>query len=134
MSEQLIVVRSMEDWAEQMVCEIGEGQKMSSAAVTYKYTGALVGESKVGYALLYMTPSKALFSGYETVTIHTGELKGTLVLRHDGVFENGFAQIQAQVVSEAGAGAFAGLAGPVRIEADQQDPTKSSLVLNLHSA
>ncbi|GAB2890525.1 hypothetical protein GCM10027093_26960 [Paraburkholderia jirisanensis] len=134
MSEQVIAVRSMLDWAEQTLTEFNDAMKAANATVTYRYEGGLEGKSTVGYSLLYLSAAKALFAGYEVVSIEGGALQGTLVLRHDGVFENGVAQINAQLVAAASTGSVAAAAVAVRIEADQQDPMKSRLIIELTGA
>lgn len=128
-NEQMTALRVMQDWAEETVCELGDGQKTGKASVNYVYSGAMSGTSSVNYALFYLTPGKALFTGYETIVSHEPGLAGTLVLRHEGVFENGAAQIDARIVVEAGSGSFTGLRGKVRIEADMNDPMKSAVIV-----
>lgn len=134
MNEQISAVRTMQNWTEETVRELGDGQKTGKATVSYAYTGALAGASTVDYALFYLDPGKALFTGYETVVVAAGGLAGNLVLRHEGVFENGAASIAASIVAGAGSGSFAGLGGTVRIDADPGDPMKSSVVITRDAA
>ncbi|VWD01534.1 hypothetical protein BLA18109_04605 [Burkholderia lata] len=134
MNEQLVVVRTMQDWAEQTLSEFDGGRKMTHASVTYRYEGGFDAESNVTYSLVYLTPSTALFSGFEAITVASGGLQGELVLRHDGVFENGVATIEVSVVAGACAGAFSGLDAAVRIEADAGNPMKSTLMIDMRRA
>ncbi|MDR6502209.1 hypothetical protein J2785_005389 [Burkholderia ambifaria] len=134
MNEQLVVVRTMQNWVEQTLAEFDERRKMTRAAVTYQYEGGFDAESSVTYSLVYLTSSTALFSGFEAITVASGGLQGELVLRHDGVFENGVATIEASVVAGACAGAFAGLDAAVRIEADAGNPMKSTLIIDTRRA
>ncbi|NTZ81669.1 DUF3224 domain-containing protein [Burkholderia metallica] len=134
MNEQLVVVRTMQNWVEQTLSEFGDGRKMASAAVTYQYEGGFDAVSNVAYSLVYLTPSTALFSGFETIRVASGGLQGALVLRHDGIFENGVATIEASVVADACSGAFVGLDAVVRIEADTGNPMKSTLIIDTRRA
>lgn len=129
MNEQITAGRTMQDWTEETLRELADGQKTGKACVKYAYSGALSGASTVDYALFYLNPGKALFTGYETIVADGSGLSGNLVLRHEGVFENGAAQIDAHIVTEAGSGAFTGLRGTVRFEADPGDPMKSTVVI-----
>ncbi|WP_208449938.1 DUF3224 domain-containing protein [Burkholderia sp. BCC0419] len=124
----------MLNWVEQTLSEFGDGRKMASAAVTYQYEGGFDAVSNVAYSLVYLTPSTALFSGFETITVASGGLQGALVLRHDGIFENGVATIEAGVVADACSGAFVGLDAVVRIEADTGNPMKSTLIIDTRRA
>ncbi|PAJ79954.1 DUF3224 domain-containing protein [Burkholderia ubonensis] len=134
MNEQLVVVRTMLNWVEQTLSEFGDGRKMASAAVTYQCEGGFDAVSSVTYSLVYLTPSTALFSGFEAITVASGGLQGALILRHDGVFENGVATIEASVVADACSGAFAGLDAAARIEADAGNPMKSTLIIDTRRA
>uniref|UniRef100_UPI003BEF1E72 DUF3224 domain-containing protein n=1 Tax=Burkholderia arboris TaxID=488730 RepID=UPI003BEF1E72 len=125
-----MVIRTMQNWEERTLTEIDERRKIANAIVTYKCEGGIDAESSVTYSLVYLTPASALFSGFEALTVTSGSLQGALVLRHDGVFENGVARIEARVVTEACSGAFAGLDGAARIEADAGDPMKSTLIVD----
>ncbi|MCW5321931.1 DUF3224 family protein [Verminephrobacter aporrectodeae subsp. tuberculatae] len=134
MIERLVVVRTMQNWEERTLTESDERRKMTSAVVTYKCAGGVDAGSSVTYSLVYLTPVTALFVGFETITVASGSLQGALVLRHDGVFENGVARIEARVVTDACSGAFAGLDGAARIEADAGDPMKSTLIIDTRPA
>lgn len=130
MNEQITAGRVMQNWTEETVREMGDGKKSSNAGVEYVYSGEMTGASTVDYTLFYVNPDKALFTGYENIVLTGAGLTGTLVLRHEGVFENGAARIDASIVAEAGSGAFSGLLGTVRIEADPSDPMKSAFILS----
>lgn len=130
MNEQITASRVTKNWTEETVRELGDGKKIGKAGVEYVYSGEMTGASTVDYMLFYVNPDKALFTGYENIVLTGPGLTGTLVLRHEGVFENGAAKIDASIVAEAGSGAFSGLRGTVRIEADLSDPMKSAFILS----
>lgn len=134
MNEQITAGRVMQEWSEETIRELTSEQKTTRAAVKYVYNGALAGASTVEYVLFYLDPNKALFTGFETIAVAGPGLTGTLVLRHDGVFENGAAQIDAHIVTEAGSGSFAGLRGTVQFEADPSDPMSSTVQIAPHAA
>ncbi|GGB95806.1 DUF3224 domain-containing protein [Pseudoduganella buxea] len=124
----------MKSWDETTVQEDGSGRKMTTAVVTYDYAAPLAGSSTVEYAMFYLTPSKAAFVGYEHIDASYGGQSGTVVLRHEGLFDNGSAEIAVQVVADSPTGTFAGASGNGTIAADATDPMKSTLTLEWRRA
>lgn len=134
MAELLQAVRTMKSWDEQTVQEDGSGRKMATAVVTYDYAEPLAGSSTVEYAMLYFSPTKAAFVGYEHVAASYGDRTGSFVLRHEGVFDNGGAEIAVQVVADSATGTFAGISGTGTISPDPADPMKGTLALEWRMA
>lgn len=79
------------DWQEQVEQLLDDGAKLSVATVQQTYTGAIEGSSTVRYQLYYHKNGNAVFHGFETIHVIDNNQPHTLVIKHDGQFENGIA-------------------------------------------
>ncbi|WP_158657771.1 DUF3224 domain-containing protein [Agarilytica rhodophyticola] len=88
----------IEDWQESADSEMSGGAKLTTAKVQQRYEGDIVGTSKTQYRMYYKTDGNAYFNGFEKIS---GSIRSTtcqLVLKHDGIFENGQAKSQFTIV------------------------------------
>lgn len=98
--------------------------KLTEALVTKKYTGVIDGTSTTKWLMAYAPDKTATYVGIERIQGTISGLRGSLVLLHDGTFENGSANATLRVVSGtdqlkdiAGSGTFtADPAGSVALD------------------
>lgn len=79
------------DWTETPFDEGVGVAKLTEALVAKKYSGGIEGTSTTKWLMAYTPDATATFVGIERVTGSVDGHRGTLVLLHDGTFENGVA-------------------------------------------
>ena len=72
--------------------------KLTEALVTRSYSGAVEGTSTTKWLMAYAPDKTATFVGLERIHGTVDGKRGTLVLLHDGAFENGAATATLRVV------------------------------------
>jgi hypothetical protein len=100
--------------------------KLTEALVSKNYTGDVDGTSTTKWLMAYQPDKSATYVGIERIQGTVGGKRGSLVLLHDGTFENGVATATLRVVSgtdqlkgATGAGSFrADPAGSVTLDLD----------------
>jgi Protein of unknown function (DUF3224) len=90
--------------------------KLSEALVSRKYSGAIDGTSTTKWLMAYAPDKTATYVGLERIRGTVAGKSGTLVLLHDGAFENGAATATLRVVS--GTDELKGATGSGRFRAD----------------
>jgi len=85
--------------------------KITRASVTKKFQGDVEGESKVEYLMMYRDDGTATYVGLERITGQLAGKRGSFVLLHEGVFEDGVSKTTWTVVPGSGTGELAGLKG-----------------------
>jgi hypothetical protein len=103
--------------------------KLTRALVTKKYSGDIEGVSTTQWLMAYAEGGSATFVGLERITAQFGEGEGTLVLRHNGSYENGAAKATLTVVQGASSGDVKAVKGAGAFLADPS----GSVTLNLTS-
>ncbi|OHX13550.1 hypothetical protein BI347_08495 [Chromobacterium sphagni] len=107
-------------WTEQLLQQTDGAGELKRASIVNALSGSLEGEGWLEYQLLYPQAAggDVPFIGYERVVARWGERRGSLVLKHDGIYspEHGVSGTLT-VVLGSGSGDFAGLAGDGRIVA-----------------
>ena len=108
-------------WQESTKAEFDNGSKLNTADIEQSYTGDIVGSSKVSYQLHYDTQSSSTFNGFEQLEceVQGVEIQGTqtkgakvhLVLIHRGVFKNGIASSQFEILEARGMDELVGKTG-----------------------
>ncbi|WP_075186340.1 DUF3224 domain-containing protein [Teredinibacter haidensis] len=88
------------NWDEKVIHEYENGTKQSYVIVTQAYSGDICGLSEVHYLMYYQSEKNAVFVGHERIVLDSG--KGTLVLQHEGVFENGIAKSEFTLANSEG--------------------------------
>lgn len=111
MSEQKATTFVVSAWDEKPVQEISDNEKIVTARVTQKYSGALQGESCVEYLMYYSDAENAIFTGFETFEGQYNGLAGRFVMVHNGRYENNVASSEWQIASGSASGELAGLTG-----------------------
>jgi hypothetical protein len=102
---------AIQNWEEQAYSEVEGQPKLTRASVTKKLTGDIEGESQSEYLMMYRADGTAVFVGIERVTGSVGGRQGTFVLQRTGVFEDGQAKEQYDVIEGSGTGELQGLKG-----------------------
>lgn len=90
------------EWNETTDQTFGDGVKLSTAAVKQTYSGDLIGNSDIKYQLCYSADGNATFTGFETISVQGDEGEITLILQHNGKFEQGIASSQFIIVGGSG--------------------------------
>lgn len=103
-------------WDENTYSESSCGSKQSLAKITQTYSGDVEGESHLHYLMAYQSKASAVFVGHEVLTLTAENRTGTLVLQHNGTFEDGVAKSTFEVVLGSGKGDFEGAAGSGKFE------------------
>jgi hypothetical protein len=97
-------------WDEQPFAE-GDGVKLAHAKVSQLYHGDIEGEATLEYLLVYRTDGAASFVGVERIVGRVGERAGSFVLQSSGIWRDGTASAEQQVVPGSGTGDLSGLRG-----------------------
>jgi hypothetical protein len=100
--------------------------KLTEALVSKKYSGDIDGKSTTKWLMAYAPDETAIYVGIERIQGTIAGKRGSLVVLHDGAFENGAATATLRVVSGTdqlkdvtGTGAFrADPAGSVTLDLD----------------
>ncbi len=98
-------------WDEKPYAESDGGRKLVRASVTNVYHGDIEGEGTLEYLMFYPESGGVPFIGMELIVGRIGDRSGSLVLQHDGVYENGTAKATWSVVPGSGTGDLRGLRG-----------------------
>ncbi|HEX9893332.1 MAG TPA: DUF3224 domain-containing protein, partial [Gemmatimonadales bacterium] len=98
-------------WNEKPLDEGEVLPKMTRASVSKKFQGDVEGESKVEYLMMYRDDGTATYVGLERITGQLAGKRGSFVLLHEGVFEDGVSKTTWTVVPGSGTGELAGLKG-----------------------
>jgi len=103
-------------WAEHPLFEQADGQKMTYSYVEYKYVGDLDATCRLTYAMHYLSPDHAIFTGVEHFTGTLHGKQGSFVLVHSGCYkkdEGAFADVA--VSPGTATGQLAGLKATARM-------------------
>jgi hypothetical protein len=102
---------TISNWDEQPFSEAEGGRKLTRASVVNTYSGDIEGEGTLTYLMVYGADGSASYIGLEQVVGRIGERRGSFVLEHRGVFEDGAAKSTSSVVYGSGSGDLTGLRG-----------------------
>ncbi|MGX9462949.1 DUF3224 domain-containing protein [Shewanella sp. A14] len=89
-------------WNESAYAEHNNNSKQTIAEITQTYSGDISGSSVIRYVMSYQKGDAAVFVGMEHLTVSTPEITGTIVLQHNGVFSQGIAKSQFNVITDSG--------------------------------
>lgn len=101
---QLTGTYQITGWDETPYNENEDGSKQSLAKITCAYTGDIDGVSQVQYLMAYGRDGNATFTGFETIKGSINGKQGQIVLQHNGVFENGVASSEFEVLTSSNSG------------------------------
>ncbi len=87
------------------------GSKLTVAVVEKAYQGDLEGSGTMELFMFYREDGTAHFTGLEQIEGTLAGRKGSFVVEHRGVFEDGLAKGSWTVVPQSGTGELAGLSG-----------------------
>jgi hypothetical protein len=99
MSTRIEATFEVANWEETPFDEGVGVSKLSEALVEKTYSGAIEGTSTTKWLMAYAPDKTATFVGIERVRGVVDGKRGTLVLLHDGTFEDGVARADLRVVS-----------------------------------
>lgn len=100
MSKTLTGTFQITQWDEECHIVFEEGGKQCCAQIKQTYSGDIVGDSSLKYLMNYRTETTACFVGFEVIYATIDGKKGRIVLRHDGVYEQGVASSKFKVITE----------------------------------
>lgn len=111
-------------WDESVIEDIdGEGETrngtyypnrgITTATVTYSYSGDIEGEGVVTYLFAYRDSlaGQADITGYERFTGRIGDREGSCVLRHSGSYDDGAVTARAEILPGLGTEGLADVTG-----------------------
>ena len=114
-------------WDEEPYVEVDDQIKLALASITNTIAGDIEGESTLRYLMVYLPDGSASFTGHEHVNGRIGDRQGTFVLKHDGLFSNGQARGNIEIVPGSATGDLAGLTGNGSYVATDVQPTPFTL-------
>jgi len=103
-------------WDETPFEDGDENTKLTEALVAKKYTGDIKGTSTTKWLLAYAPDKSALYVGVEWIKGTVGGRSGTLVLLHDGTYQDGVASADLRIASGTDDLANAGGTGKFRAD------------------
>lgn len=118
MTMELKAAFQIQGWDEQPFDEGVGVAKLTMAAVTKAYTGDVDGSSATEWLMAYHPDKSAEFVGMERIKGTVGGRRGSLVLLHQGTFEDGAAKATLTVVS--GTDELKGASGTGELVADPE--------------
>ena len=118
-------------WDESAYAENNDGSKQSLAKITQTYSGDVEGESQLQYLMAYQSKASGVFVGHEVLTLTAEGRKGSLVLQHNGIFEDGVAKSTFTVICCSGKGDFDGVTGSGKFESTSNGQAEYTLQLDL---
>ncbi|QEL57447.1 DUF3224 domain-containing protein [Chromobacterium paludis] len=108
-------------WQEQVMQQTEGGSELKRASIVNELSGPLQGEGRLEYQLMYPVKEggDVVFTGFEQVVASWGDLQGSFVLRHDGVYSQvSGANGSLTVVPGSGSGDFISLRGEGQLVAN----------------
>lgn len=119
----------VKNWVEQTVDDLPDEHRITRAAVTKRYDGAIRGTSLTEWTMSYTPDGSAQFVGMERIEGMVGDRQGTFVLQHIGTFRDGVAKGTVEVVEGAGTDELAGVSGRGSFLADPTGSLKLDLTV-----
>jgi hypothetical protein len=110
MSARATGTLEMKSWDEKPYNEAEGELKLTRSTVTNTFHGDIEGETALEYLMVYLD-EHARFVGLERVVGHIGDRRGSFVLQHSGVYEDGAATTTWSVVPGSGTGELGSLRG-----------------------
>lgn len=117
----------IKSWDEKSYNEIEGSPKLTRAEIVKTFSGDIEGESTLEYLMMYREDGTASFVGLERVVGSLGGRSGSFVLRHQGTFQEGVAEVEMFVVSGSGTGELSGLRGKGSFAVGHKEPHLVSL-------
>jgi hypothetical protein len=103
-------------WDETPFEDNDETSKLTEALVSKRYSGGINGTSTTKWLMAYTPDKTALYVGAERIRGTVGGRNGSLVLLHDGAYQDGVATADLRVAS--GTDELANAAGTGKFRAD----------------
>src|SRR5437879_8443274 len=100
---------TIKSWDEKPYSEGQDLPKLTRAAVTKTFSGAIAGEGHVEYLMMYRSDGSATLVGHERVVGQGAGEAGSFVLQRTGGFESGAAKGDRLDIPGPGTGHPAGL-------------------------
>jgi hypothetical protein len=94
-------------WDETPYSESADGSKQTQAKIAQSYSGDLEGRGEVQFLMCYQSDGTAKFVGFERFTGSFAGKAGEFVLQHNGVFADGVASSEFELVTMSGTEDFA---------------------------
>ncbi|OAB46903.1 DUF3224 domain-containing protein [Paenibacillus antarcticus] len=101
--------------------EIEGGTKLTQGCFTMEYSGGLHGEGVLQELKCYLPDGSATVYGLERITGCIEGKSGSLVLVHDGRYENGELTSHRKVMNGSGTGEWTGIFGEINFESGSAD-------------
>ena len=114
MSMHAAAIVEVNEWDERPYNELEGEPRLTRATVKQTYQGDIVGEGTIEYLMLY-TDVNATYIGLERVIGTLAGRKGSFVLKHTGVYEDGEAHTIWTVVPGSATGELVGLCGEGKV-------------------
>ncbi len=99
MSRHIEATFEVASWDETPFDDSDETAKLTEALVAKKYSGDITGTSTTKWLMAYAPDQTALYVGIERIKGTVGGRNGTLVLLHDGSFQDGVASADLRIAS-----------------------------------
>ena len=116
MSRHIEATFEIASWDETPFEDSDENAKLTEALVSKKYSGDIKATSTTKWLMAYAPDKTALYVGIERIKGTVGGRDGTLVLLHDGAYQDGVATADLRIASGTGELANAGGTGKFRAD------------------
>jgi hypothetical protein len=111
MSTQGTGTFQVKSWDETTLIEAPGSPKLTRASVAYGYQGAIEGEGKVEYLMVYLGDGTAKYVCMERVVGRIDDKSGSFVAQGGGTYSAAGAKVEWSVVPGSGTGDLVGLSG-----------------------
>jgi hypothetical protein len=118
-------------WDEQPYQESGDGAKMTSAHVSYRYHGGIDGESVMEYLMSYRADGTGVYVGLERIEGSIDGRAGSFILEHTGTFAAHGVTGTYRVIPDSGTGELQGLRGEGNLSVSGAGPYPVALDYDL---
>ena len=114
-------------WDETPQDEVPGEHKLTTVHARNRYSGDWEGEGNLRLLMVYVGDQAVHYTGLERVTGSLAGKRGSFVLRHEGIFEDGLAKTAWTVVPGSGTGELAGLSGTGGFASDHAEESPVTL-------
>lgn len=114
-------------WDEQPYLELDETSKLTETHVSYAYSGDMQGECKSESLMFYDASGVVTYTGLDYVKGTLAGKTGSFVMKNNGVYKDGIASSQLEIIPDSGTGELKGIRGTGKFDAGHADNNSLTL-------
>ena len=108
------------NWDEKPYQEIEGGGKLTRASVERSFSGDIKGDSRAEYLMMYRADGTAEFVAMERFVGRIANRTGSVVFRHNGIFDGAIAKDKWSIVTGSGTDELEGITGELDFAAGHE--------------